>query len=67
MTRLICLLLLTIGCTAQAQNLRNIIPIEFAKTRPAKGQTPPPRRTVYRRTSAQVITSVKPDECRNWG
>lgn len=67
MTRLICILLLTIGCTAQAQNLRNIIPIEFAKTRPAKGPTPPPRRTVYRRTSTQVITSTKPDELSQLG
>ena len=67
MTRLICILLLTIGGTAQAQNLRNIIPIEFAKTRPAKGQAAPPRRTVYRRTSPQAITSAKPDELSQLG
>ena len=70
MARLICLLLLTVSCTAQAQNLRNIIPIEFAKMRPAKGQTAPARRAVYRRTSAQSIKwgkSAKPDELSQLG
>ena len=68
MARLICFLLLTVGCTAQAQNLRNIIPIEFARARPAtKGQAAPPRRAVYRRTSAQALTTAKPDELSQLG
>ncbi len=67
MIRLICLFLLTFGFAAQAQNLRNIIPIEFAKTRPAKGQAAQSRRTVYRRTSAQSITSAKPDDISKLG
>ncbi|MGH9839307.1 MAG: DUF4384 domain-containing protein [Blastocatellia bacterium] len=69
MTRFLCLLLLTVSFLpcAQAQNTRGIIPIEFARARPAKGQTPTNRRTVYRRTSAQSVAASKADEFSQLG
>lgn len=69
MTQFLCLLLLTVGFLpcAQAQNMRGIIPVEFAKARPTKGQTPAHRRTVYRRTSAQSVAASKADELSQLG
>jgi hypothetical protein len=59
--RLLCLFLLTVSYAicAQAQDTRGIIPVEFAKARPAKGQTVTNRRAVYRRTSAKAVAASK--------
>lgn len=69
MTRFIRLLLLTVSCTlcAQAQETRGIVPLQFAKARPAKGQAPTNRRTVYRRTSAQAVAAAKSDQLAELG
>jgi hypothetical protein len=69
MTRLVCLLLLIVGFVlcARAQNTRGIIPLEFAKARPAKGQAPTNRRTVYRRTSAKAVAASKAEELSQLG
>lgn len=69
MTRFIYLFLLTVGCTlcAQAQDTRGIVPIQFAKARPTKGQASTNRRTVYRRTSAQAVAAAKADELAELG
>lgn len=69
MTRFMCLFLLTASFTlcAQAQDTRGIVPIAFAKARPAKGQTPTNRRTVYRRTSAQAVAASQADEWSQLG
>ena len=69
MTRSTFILALMLGfalCT-QAQNTRGIIPVEFAKARPTKGQAPANRRTVYRRTSAQSVVASKADELSQLG
>jgi len=69
MTRFVCLWLLIVGFVfcAQAQTVRGIIPVEFAKARPAKGQGPTHRRAVYRRTSAKAIAASKADEMSQLG
>src|SRR5262245_10518127 len=69
MTRFVCLCVLLVGLVlcAQAQNARGIVPIEFAKARPTKGQAPTNRRTVYRRTSEKAIAASKEDEVSQLG
>jgi hypothetical protein len=73
MIRIITLLLPLFGLAvcAQAQNARGIVPIEFAKARPvkgqAKGQGPSQRRANYRRTSAKAIDASKTDEVSQLG
>jgi hypothetical protein len=69
MTRFVCLCSLIAGFVlcAQAQTARGIIPVEFTKSRPAKGQNPTNRRAVYRRTSAKAILASKPDEVSQLG
>src|SRR5215831_17605836 len=69
MIRFVCLCVLIVGFVlcAQAQTARGIIPVEFAKARPTKGQAPTNRRTVYRRTSAKALAASKADEVSQLG
>jgi hypothetical protein len=71
MIRFICLvcLILSLAPLSQAQETRGIIPVEFAKARPAKGQSPSPagRCSVWRRTSAKAVTAAKADELSQLG
>ena len=61
MTRSACLLLITfcIATFAHAQDTRGIVPEEFVKARPAKGQSSAiaTRRTLYRRTGAKPVAA----------
>jgi hypothetical protein len=61
MSQLVCLLSLAFCLVtgAQAQETRGIIPEEFVKARPAKGQASAnsDRRTLYRRTSAKPVAA----------
>jgi hypothetical protein len=71
MTRLVCILSLAfyfVTC-AQAQDTRGIIPEEFVKARPAKGQASAKaaRRTLYRRTSAKAATAPDAGEFAQLG
>lgn len=68
MIRCFCAVLLFVGSfsAAWSQETRGIIPVEFTKTRPGKSTTSA-RRTVYRRTSAQVVSASKPDELSQLG
>jgi hypothetical protein len=71
MTRLVCLLSLAfylVTC-AQAQDTRGIIPAEFAKARPAKGQVSAKasRRALYRRTSARPAAAPETGETAQLG
>ncbi len=71
MTRLVYLLSLTfcLATCAQAQDTRGIIPEEFVKARPAKGQASAnaSRRTLYRRTSAKPVAAHSTGEFAQLG
>ncbi len=69
MKQFIFLLLLTITFTAQAQDTRGIVPLEFVKARPTKTQTPVTvnRRTIYRRTSTKSVAETKSEEFAQLG
>jgi hypothetical protein len=63
----VCLVMVGFVLCAQAQTARGIIPIEFTKARPAKGQAPTHRRTLYRRTSAKAISASKANDVSQLG
>jgi hypothetical protein len=69
MIRFVCLCSLIVGFVfcANAQNARGIIPVEFAKARPAKGPASAHRHAAYRRTSARAIDASKEDEVSQLG
>ena len=69
MKKYFCIFWVIVGFTlsAQAQNTRGIIPVEFAKARPAKGKSAAVRRSMYRRTSTQSLLAAKPDELSQLG
>ena len=68
MKRYFCILggIVAFTLSAQAQDTRGIIPVEFAKARPSKGRTTTVRQSLYRRTSKQPI-AAKPDELSQLG